>query len=281
LVDGQKMGTSRRKTASARSTQPPQSVELDEHSTAFEPWEEPCRPLVSLTFVAPILLAYEAGILVLGHEQVRNGADVWLRTLLDWMGFGQYFLLPILTCSILLAWHHTTRQAWTISTGVLSRMFVETSVFALVLLFMAQAQSQLFAATHRMVEGATLVSTSHPQSAASLVGYLGAGLYEELLFRLMLLPALAAGFRVLGGHGSISLILAVILSSLLFAAAHYRLDFSLGPWHVVTSHGDAFDGFSFAFRWLAGGLFGVLFVYRGFGIAVGTHALYDILAVLF
>jgi hypothetical protein len=250
-------------------------------SSALEPWDEPCRPLVSLAFVAPILVVYEVGILIVGHEQVRNGADVWLRLILDWLGFGQYFLLPVLTCSILLAWHHTTRQSWSISTGVLSRMFVETSVFALLLLFMAQAHSQLLAATQRPVEGATLASTTQQHTAAGMIGYLGAGLYEELLFRLMLLPALAAGFRILGGHSAISLFLALLFSSLLFAGAHYRLDLSLGPWHLVTAHGDTFDGFSFAFRGLAGGLFGVLFVYRGFGIAVGTHALYDVLAVIF
>lgn len=276
------MGKSRRAAVATNTTRNPSPVE-DATSSAIvdSSWDEPCRPLVSLAFVAPILLVYEAGILVLGHEQVRNGADVWLRLFLDWLGFGQYFLLPVLTCSILLAWHHTTRQEWSISTGVLSRMFVETSVFALVLLFLAQAQSQLFAAMHHPPAGATLASTTHPQTAAGVVGYLGAGLYEELLFRLMLLPTLAAGLRLAGGNGTISLFLAILLSSLLFAAAHYRLDLSLGPWHVVTAYGDNFDGFSFLFRGLAGALFGVLFVYRGFGIAVGTHALYDILAVIF
>ena len=58
---------------------------------------------------------------------------------------------------------------------------------------------------------------------------------------------------------------AVLLTSTIFSAAHY-----LGP------YGEAFDAFSFAFRFLAGAFFAVLFVYRGFGIAAGTHALYDI-----
>ena len=58
---------------------------------------------------------------------------------------------------------------------------------------------------------------------------------------------------------------AVILTSLLFSAAHY-----VGP------HGEPFDAFSFSFRCIAGAFFAVLFVWRGFGIAAGTHAMYDI-----
>ena len=37
------------------------------------------------------------------------------------------------------------------------------------------------------------------------------------------------------------------------------------------------EWFSASFRCLAGIFFATLFVYRGFGIAAGTHALYDVL----
>lgn len=262
--------------AEAPAPIPPAPLSVEENY-----WQETARPLANLLFVAPILLAYEAGVLILGADSLRNTADVWLRALLDALGFGQYFLLPLLTCSILAAWHHTTRQPWQVRPGVFSRMAVEASVFALVLLLLAQAQGQLFASTMRVWNGATLASTAPPETAAGFVGYLGAGLYEELLFRLMLLPLLAGAFRALGANESFRLFAAIVLSSVLFAAAHYQLDFHLGPWHIVTTHGDPFDMFSFVFRALAGGLFGLLFVYRGFGIAVGTHALYDILAVVF
>lgn len=281
MVDAQTMGKSRRAAAKTRSSAKARPASQESSARGLEGWEEPCRPLASLVFVAPILLAYEAGILMVGHDLARNGADAWLRHLLDWLGFGQYFLLPALTCSILLAWHHTTREPWSVSTGVFSRMFVETGVFALVLLLIAQAQGQLLAATQRVFDGATLASTTHPRTAAGIVGYLGAGLYEELLFRLMLLPALAAGFRLVWRNQTAALVFAVAASSALFAAAHYRFDLPIGTWHLATVQGEPFESFSFAFRCLAGGLFGVLFVYRGFGIAVGTHAMYDILAVLF
>ena len=61
----------------------------------------------------------------------------------------------------------------------------------------------------------------------------------------------------------------IVLTSLLFSAAHY-----VGPC------GDPFRWLTFLFRFLAGVFFAVLFRYRGFGIAAGTHAFYDVLVGL-
>ena len=88
-------------------------------------WSESRQPLASLIFVAPILLLYEVGVVVLGPQAIRNGAEVWLRRLLEILDFGQYFLLPMLTVCILLGWHYTTRRPWRLSRGVLSGMAIE------------------------------------------------------------------------------------------------------------------------------------------------------------
>lgn len=217
-----------------------------------------------------MLLIYEGGMLMLGPGGMRNGADVWLRTLLDFLGFGQYLLLPVLTCGILLAWHHLLRQRWRLEPGVLSVMLVESAVLALILLGIARLQGWLFYALS--TESATIVpgelSLQIGTFVRQLVSYFGAGIYEELLFRLMLLPAIAAAVRAASLSRSNSLIVAVVVTSLLFSAAHYRL---------FTAEGDLFTWFSFLFRFLAGVFFAVLFLLRGFGIAAGTHTLYDVL----
>src|SRR5687768_16077181 len=83
-------------------------------------WRESARPLTSLVFVAPILVAYECGVVLLGHHAARNGSDVWLGRILDWAGFGQYCLLPLLTCGLLLAWHHTRHEQWQLKWSVLT-----------------------------------------------------------------------------------------------------------------------------------------------------------------
>jgi hypothetical protein len=95
---------------------------------------------------------------------------------------------------------------------------------------------------------------------------LGAGLYEELLFRVLLVPVLAWAARAtLGTSAAVASALAVLGSALIFSAFHY-----IGP------SGDPFTLASFAFRAIAGVWFSAVFVWRGFGIAAWTHALYDI-----
>lgn len=237
-----------------------------------EYWWQSRRPLAALAFVFPLLVLYEGGVLLLGAQAVRNGADVWLRQFLDGLGFGQYFLLPALTIGLLLAWHHVARDRWQISAVVLYVMFVECAVLGLALVFVARAQAILVvdsAAGWQTTEAACAalgpMLAGHGALVGRLLGFLGAGVYEEALFRLLLLPPVAGCARRLGARPGLRIACAVGLTSLVFAAAHY-----VGP------HGEAFEAFSFSFRAMAGVFFALLFVYRGFGIAAGTHALYDI-----
>ncbi len=223
-----------------------------------------------------MLLAYEGGLLF-WPQAMRNGADVWLRQLLESVGFNQYLLLPFLTCGILLGWHHLRRDTWKIRGSVLYGMLIESMTLGFLLVVVAQAQSSLvneLTSTRGMPtqcailgEGSFLLRT---------IAFFGAGVYEELLFRLILLSALAAGIYRLGVTRKVSVVTAVVLSSLVFAAAHYQLDLQLGSWHIATSFGDTFQWTSFLFRCSAGVFFSLVFLFRGFGIAVGSHALYDI-----
>lgn len=230
-------------------------------------WRQSRLPLASLAFVAPLLVAYELGMLVAGPQALRNGADVWLRQLLDLLGLSQYFLLPALTAGILLAWHHTTGERWRVSPPVLYGMAAESLALALCLVVIARAQGGLFSAAE--APAVTAAVGDAPGFFARLVLYVGAGIYEELLFRLILLSLLAWAARASGASRGQSFAAAIVVTSVLFSLAHY-----VGP------HGDEVRLASFAFRTLAGAFFGMLFAIRGFGIAVGAHAGYDILVGL-
>lgn len=231
-------------------------------------WQQSRQPLASLIFIAPLLVIYEVGVLLPAAATARNGVDVWLRALLDWIGFGQYFLLPVLTVCILLGWHYTTHQPWRISWRVLPRMGVECLVLAICLLLLLQLQ-HTFLQTLMTLPAETAVALNIPERLGNLIMFLGAGIYEELLFRLILLSAAIWILRRFGLDPTSSIVYAVGLTSLLFAAAHH-----------VGTYGEPFYLFHFLSRFAAGVFFCVLFVYRGFGIAAGTHALYDILVGL-
>jgi membrane protease YdiL (CAAX protease family) len=110
---------------------------------------------------------------------------------------------------------------------------------------------------------------------ADIVTGIGAGIYEELVFRLILICALMLLFQdTLRLSHKNSIILSVLISAALFSA-HHHIDFLSGRLNQT----DPFDLTRFAFRTIAGVYFAVLFAVRGFGIAAGSHAFYDIIAV--
>lgn len=241
------------------------------------------RPLTSLAFVTPMLLAYEGGLVWLGPQAMRNGADVWLRRLLEGLGFSQYFLLPLLTCGLLLAWHHLKRDTWRVEYGALHGMLFESLVLGIVLLLTAQGQRWLCASAAEAWAARPLPLALHGAAGAGVlamerwVAFLGAGIYEELLFRLMLLPVLFTVLKSAGASTHSSWTAAVLAGSVLFAAAHYPQMWYVTYWRWNEWGTDSLAWLTFAFRILAGVFFSLLFLRRGFGVAVGTHAIYDIL----
>lgn len=238
-------------------------------------WAVSRTPLTSLVFSLPLVLAYEGGVLWLGRGTPRNGADVWLRQLLDACGFGAYFLLPALTIVGLLAWHHVEHDRWHVSPGILLGMAGECVLWAVALIGIARLQQQLWPLELGAAGLWPLAAASGPDGGilegalARIIGYCGAGLYEEVLFRLLLLPAVAWLLGRLGAGPIAAAAWAILITSTLFSLAHY-----VGPL------GDAFELYSFSFRLAAGVFFSVVFLLRGFGIAAGTHAFYDLLVGL-
>ena len=111
---------------------------------------------------------------------------------------------------------------------------------------------------------------------ANIVTGIGAGIYEELIFRLVLICLLMILFqdflRLKHRH---SVILAVLISAALFSA-HHHIIFLDGRF----GQSAPFNWLEFGFRTLAGVYFAALFAVRGFAVTAGTHAFYDIIATL-
>ena len=207
-----------------------------------------------------MLAAYEGGILALGSDAVHNGAAQWLQNALSAIGFGRYVLLPLLACGLLLGWHYMLRLPWKFSPWVLPGMLVECGLWCALLWCVYQAWA-------RWVGAAVDIDLD----VAHLCGFFGAGIYEELLFRVLLLSGIVLIIKSAGAPQRASVIAAVLVSSLLFAVAHYD---------IATSGGLKFSWVGMAFHTTLGIGFGALFVLRGFGVAAGTHALYNVLVML-
>src|SRR5262249_8158612 len=96
--------------------------------------------------------------------------------------------------------------------------------------------------------------------------FVGAGIYEEVLFRMGLFAGLRWLLKHVGLPPLAPSLLAATVSAVAFAAAHH-----IGP------QGEKLDAFVFLFRTLAGVYFAFVFQLRGFGIVVGAHVGYDVL----
>lgn len=241
-------------------------------------WMATRHPWSCVVFVLPLLIAYEVGLYGLGApapELARNGADVWLRAALAAVGVPPLWGAPCLLLGVLLGWSFVRRQDRpTDQLGIWAGMAAESALFALLLLCLSQALWQLLLLLDPLLpRDAALSVGAAPRTPdpalEQVVAYLGAGLYEETLFRLLLYSGLLALFTLAEFPTLLAVILAATGSALAFAAAHH-----------LGAGGETFDGRVFAFRAAAGLCFAWLFHVRGFGVSVGAHTGYDVLVGL-
>ena len=217
-------------------------------------------PHYSLIFAIPLLIAYEGFALFLNHSDlygIRNSADVFLKLFLAYVGIHGFFGFgaAMLVALILFRVVGGGRRFGSIRPGVLIWMLAESLVYSLVLGTLVSAMTHL------------LLAQPFPLSrSAQILVSLGAGIYEEFVFRVLLLAALVFLLhRLLRLQQFVAYGLAAGLGAFLFAAFHY-----IGPF------GDPLQLPSFVFRFVAGLVLTGLYFGRGYGITAYTHSLYNL-----
>ncbi len=238
-------------------------------------WAASRSPRYSLLFALPLLLLYEglaaARPARVGSGEIRNGADVLLHQLAYAIAgpWGPLGLMPviILLCTWLVI--RDVRRSGGVRLGVFPLMMAESAVLALAFgLVVGTATAALLSHLPTMLVATGPIQKMDP--VTRLLLSLGAGLYEELLFRVLLVGGLAFGGRVvLGLSRATSGVIATIVGALAFSAFHY-----IGP------YGEPLHLQSFVFRAISGVAFSALYLTRGFGVTAWTHALYDVWVLL-
>jgi membrane protease YdiL (CAAX protease family) len=273
--------------------------------------ERTSRPIYAMVFLLPFIIFYEVGTFrintdVLNQSQIRVVAFVWLQNLLESLGFGGKFAWvapPLAVVVILIALQITSKKQWRFWIGDILPMTAECILLAVPLivltLFLSSSagpegkiswfdDSVIRAQTGSLpscfsVAGSCLSPLSaeagdvEPAQSllANIITGIGAGIYEELVFRLILICLLMLLFQdVLRLTHKKSIVLSVLISAALFSA-HHHIDLLSGQPNAT----DPFNLIKFAFRTIAGVYFAALFAIRGFGITAGTHAFYNIIAV--
>ncbi len=226
------------------------------------------RPLQCLIFLTPLLLFYQIGSSVhpWNPGQGRPPNVIAFLLMLRFFAFfgamGGY--LPLLAViAVLLIWHLSRKDPWTIDPVLYVGMLAESILWALPLLLLASLITTGPAVSNPAVAQAGSVLPWQTQAVLSV----GAGIYEELLFRLILITLLNILLvDMLGLSAGKAIPLIIITSAVLFSLYHY-LGHETPAWN------------SFFFRTAAGIYFAAVFIFRGFGVDVGTHAAYDLILV--
>ena len=272
--------------------------------------ERTSRPIYAIVFLLPFILFYELCIVfsstdLLDLSPVSVVTFVWLQKLLASLGFGgklAWVAPPLVVVVILIALQMTSGKRWSFWLGDIWRMVVECVLLAVPLIVLVlfintmgpkQGDIARFDGDSATILGPAVTSCSAAEDNVStsvsdrgnamnwkywlvnIATGIGAGIYEELIFRLVLICVLMMLFQdVFKLDHKNSIILSVLISAALFSA-HHHIDFLSGQLNPA----DPFNLTRFIFRTLAGVYFAVLFAIRGFGITAGTHAFYNIITV--
>jgi len=227
------------------------------------------EPRYSVLLALPLLLLYELFSFTLSGSTwagVRNGADVMLKSLFLRLGGERgvmVFGVLLLAIGAGFVVQDLRRNPGGLKRHVFALMMAESAVYAVLF---GVIIGKLTALVLGMPALLMQIGGGQLDVPTQLVTSLGAGLYEELLFRVLLTGGLLWLFLKLGWRRTVAAGVAVVLSALIFSAFHY-----------VGSLGDEFTVQSFTFRAIAGLAFSLLYVTRGLGITAWTHALYDVL----
>jgi hypothetical protein len=221
---------------------------------------KPSRTLsVSLLAVLPLLAAYEVGILLSGAG-VQNHAGLLVKRMIRHLGFNVW---AGLTAAVSLAFI----TALVAKTKGPEREF---RGYPLIILEGAFYGMALGPVLDRMQDLFAALASPAGDRGMRLLLYMGAGVWEELVFRFALLGGVFwATTRILRGSPAVFGTLAVLLSSFVFAAFHH-----------TGAYAEPLTSRVFAFRILAGGALGVIYLARGLGVCVYTHAFHNLWLLL-
>ena len=219
----------------------------------------------------PLFVLYEVGVILAnrGPGQIRVGADVWLKTLLALLGGTGWAALGGVVLAIGLAvWWRERERRPPLVARYFGYLVAESLVYAVALaVLVGGAVGALFGSW--ALPDLALAQIAQLPVGLQLALSIGAGLYEELVFRVLLVGGLfLLAHRVGGVDRTRAYVGAAIVGALIFSGVHH-----IGPL------GDPFALSVFTFRFLFGLALNGVFLLRGFALAAWTHALYDVLVV--
>ncbi len=223
----------------------------------------------SFLAVMPLFVLYELLITLVNLDrelEIRISADIWLKQMLAGIGLSDHAAVAGVVGLVgLIVFLSERRYKIAIHRHYFVYMLIESLFYAI---FTAWLVSDFI----RHIFGLHTLPVLGLQSVGLLTQVtlsLGAGLYEELFFRVILVSGLFWGFSFFADNKPLTYVMAAFVGAAIFSGIHHLGEF-----------GDPFSLSVFTFRLAFGLCLNALYLARGFGIAAWTHALYDIMVVL-
>ncbi|HEY5447398.1 MAG TPA: CPBP family intramembrane glutamic endopeptidase [Polyangia bacterium] len=227
----------------------------------------PRNLLTSLVLVFPLFLIYQIGVLF--TLPVLNGADFLTVFLFRNLGLskGAYLAYTVVVAVAFAIAVVLLRRKQRFDPRLIVPVFVESAIYALTMgSLIVFVMTKVLHVSPRLAGG----MIAEQGLGTRFVMSLGAGVWEETVFRLGIMTGIAVLLeRVLGLGRWVAVAVGLLASAVLFSAMHH-----------IPPYGDPLHIGVFTFRVLAGCFFGLIYWTRGFAIAVYTHALYDIYVLL-
>ena len=216
----------------------------------------------------PLLILYEVGIVWVNSgkaEVVRISSESLVKRILYSLGITQELVLLGIVIAIgvaILFFERKKKIEFRLRYPMM--MIMESAVYAVVLAFMVSGLTHLILSP--MIATQAFDSQSLP---LQLVLSIGAGIYEELVFRVMLVGGLYwVLWKAFPRHRILMYFVSAVIGALTFSFVHH-----------IGSLGDPWTLDVFLFRTIFGLVFNIVFLIRGFAIVAWTHALYDVMVV--
>lgn len=218
-------------------------------------------PFYSFIFILPLFIIYEFGIFLISSKDlptIRNGADVLLRKMLETIGIsGIYGMAILLLIGIASAFfiNKVRFKELKFKTNYFVSMLLE-SIFWSILLYVILSKGQLL-----------LAKGSAKLLIQQIVLSIGSGIFEEFVFRVILVSGLAliVGFFVKKQY-ILKISISIIIAAVIFSAFHF-----------VGEYADIPKINLFILRFVAGVMLGYIYILRGFGIAAYAHSFYNLI----
>ena len=222
--------------------------------------------LYSYLISLPLLLLYEVLIIISQPSGVsaRISVDIWFKSFFNYLGWDAISATLIIAAIIGgIIVYLKRRELQTVRRSYFLIMICEAAIYAV---FAALVISNIVDFLLLQSANGSTASFSKLQLIALS---LGAGLYEELFFRVILVSLLILFFNIFFDKKKYAVVLSVVVAAFIFSGVHY-----------VGEYADSLVLSTFLFRFLFGLALNLIYVIRGFGMAAWTHAIYDLIVVL-